>query len=176
MTRKSVMSSSTAAGPAERKSSVDCTNEASRSLIGGYEPPPARTTAQVYPTIGPMRTLGCSKELRSDVPHCRMQPETQLPRRSQGRCRTCEAGPGEFLASQVPCHIRNAVPVGRCRSAYRSAVFGHSDMESTMRYLKPSRSQHVRDKVERDLRLVVVRPGMQSGSELGGAGVRRSLI
>jgi integrase/recombinase XerD len=24
---------------------------------------------------------------------------------------------------------------------------GHSDMESTMRYLKPSRSQHVRDKV-----------------------------
>jgi site-specific recombinase XerD len=24
---------------------------------------------------------------------------------------------------------------------------GHSDMESTMRYLKPSRSQHIRDKV-----------------------------
>jgi site-specific recombinase XerD len=24
---------------------------------------------------------------------------------------------------------------------------GHSDMESTMRYLKPSRSQHTRDKV-----------------------------
>jgi len=25
--------------------------------------------------------------------------------------------------------------------------FGHSDMESTMRYLKPSRSQQVREKV-----------------------------
>lgn len=28
-------------------------------------------------------------------------------------------------------------------------LLGHSDMESTMRYLKPSRSQHVRDKVNK---------------------------
>jgi len=37
--------------------------------------------------------------------------------------------------------------VGRRRSAHREQWLGHSDMESTMRYLKPSRSQRVRDKV-----------------------------
>jgi len=47
------------------------------------------------------------------------------------------------------------VALGEPKKQYRKAWdlrtvqqwLGHSDMESTMRYLKPSRSQQVRDKV-----------------------------
>src|SRR5205085_2207737 len=45
---------------------------------------------------------------------------------------------------------------------------GHSDMESTMRYLKPARSQKVQGEGERDLRLTVaVDPHRASWSEMG---------
>lgn len=52
-----------------------------------------------------------------------------------------------FLASQVQSDIRHVVTVGRRRSRTVQQWLGHSDMESTMRYLKPSRSEQVREKV-----------------------------
>ncbi len=58
------------------------------------------------------------------VPHRRMQPEVKFSRRSQGRCRACEARPGELLAPQVPCDVCDAVSLGWRRSAHRAAVAG----------------------------------------------------
>ena len=45
------------------------------------------------------------------------------------------------------CDVRYAVSVGGRGLRTVQQWVGHSDTESTMRYLKPSRSQQVRDKV-----------------------------
>jgi len=64
-------------------------------------------------------------------------------------CEFCSARPGELLVTQIPRYVRNPLPVGWRRSAHRAAVARSCDMESTMRYLKPSRSQQVRAKVNK---------------------------
>jgi integrase len=66
---------------------------------------------------------------------------------SEGRSGTCEARQGPLLASQVPRFIRHMVTLGWRGLRTVQQWLGHSDMESTMRYLKPSRSQQVKEKV-----------------------------
>jgi len=62
-------------------------------------------------------------------------------------CRACEAEEGVVLASQVSRYVCNLEFVGRVDLRTVQQWLRHSDMESTMRYLKPSRSQQVRKKV-----------------------------
>jgi len=60
----------------------------------------------------------------------------------------------------IPAKLAKSLKAWKAKSAFATRCLwagvdlrtvqqwlGHSDMESTMRYLKPSRSQHVRDKV-----------------------------
>lgn len=72
---------------------------------------------------------------------------TRFPRLPEDRSRTCQTRLGELLVAQI-----RATFAARClwagvdlRTVQR--WLGHSDMASTMPYLKPSRSQRVRDKV-----------------------------
>src|ERR1022692_227290 len=60
--------------------------------------------------------------LQSIVPHCRMQTQARLSRLPQGRCGTCETRRGWLLASQVPRHVRYAMPMGWRRFAHGAAV------------------------------------------------------
>src|SRR5436305_14103216 len=60
--------------------------------------------------------------MRSGVPDCRLQPEARLPRLPESHRRACEARPRQILASQVPRDVRDAVSMGRGRSAYCPAV------------------------------------------------------
>ena len=62
------------------------------------------------------------QDMWSGVPHCRLQAEARLPRLPESRGRACEARPRQLLASQVPCNVRDAVSLGRCRSPYGSAM------------------------------------------------------
>jgi len=80
---------------------------------------------------------------------CRLSisSEARFSRLLEGCSGTCEARLREHLASQVQSDLRNAVSMGWRRSAYCPTVVGHFDIESTMRYLKPSRSQQIRGKV-----------------------------
>jgi len=85
--------------------------------------------------------------LQSGVPHCRMQTEAGLP-----DCLKAVAERGKLDPNGFRPHKFRATFATRCLWAgvdLRTVQqwLGHSDMESTMRYLKPSRSQHVRDKV-----------------------------
>src|SRR5712691_12834445 len=62
------------------------------------------------------------QDMWSGVPYCRLQAEARLPRLPESRCRACEARPRQLLASQVPCNVRHAMPVGWSGSADRSAM------------------------------------------------------
>jgi hypothetical protein len=79
-------------------------------------------------------------------PDLGLQSETRLSRRSESCRRAREAGQRELLAAEVQSDICHVVIVGVDLRTVQQWL-GHSDMESTMRYLKPSRSQQVREKV-----------------------------
>ena len=63
-----------------------------------------------------------SQGLQSGVLYCRMPAEARFSRLPESCSGTCDARPGWLLASQVPRHVRYAVPVGWGRPSHRSAV------------------------------------------------------
>ena len=65
--------------------------------------------------------------------------------RAEGQTRQAQAG--EFLAAQIPHYVRDVVTLGRRRFAHRPAVARPFGYGIHVRYLKPSRSQQVQEKV-----------------------------
>ena len=59
---------------------------------------------------------------------------------------TINLEPESFLLRKFRSIIRNVVAMGRRDLRTVQHWLGHSDMKSTMRYLKASRSQHVRER------------------------------
>jgi len=62
--------------------------------------------------------VACNPEER----HRGVSAASDLPGSAQGHYEACRVAPGEFLASQVPRHIRDSVPVGWGGSAYRATL------------------------------------------------------
>ena len=87
------------------------------------------------------------QELQSGVPDCRMQSEARFSRLSESRCRACKLDPDNFWLHKFRATFATWSLWAGVDLRTVQQWLGHSDMESTMRYLKPSRSQHVRDKV-----------------------------
>jgi integrase len=87
------------------------------------------------------------QDLQPRVPDRWMQSQAGFPRLPEGGGGAREARPRRLLAAQVPRDVRYPVSLGGVDLRTVQPWLGHSDMESTMRYLKPSRSQHARDKV-----------------------------
>src|SRR5271169_280925 len=96
-----------------------------------------------------------------------MQTEAGLPRLPEGRSGTCEARPGWLLATQVPRHVRYAVPVGWRRSPLGSGVARPQRYGKHHAVLETIAQPADAGQGERDFCLARVLPGMRSVGNLG---------
>jgi integrase/recombinase XerD len=88
-----------------------------------------KTCELVFPTARCAPKLNCLDDLKAIVRRTKLNPEHFWLHK--------------FRATFATWHLWNGVDLRTVQM-----WLGHSDMESTMRYLKPSRSQAVRDKVD----------------------------
>jgi integrase len=76
-----------------------------------------------------------------------MQAQARFSGLPEGRCRTCQARPEHFWLHKFRATFATWSLWANVDLRTVQSWLGHSDLESTMRYLKPSRVQQVREKV-----------------------------
>ena len=81
------------------------------------------------------------------LPYCRMQAQTRLPRLPQSCGKGAKLKPENFWLHKFRATFATWSLWAGVDLRTVQQWLGHSDIESTMRYLKPSRSQQVRAKV-----------------------------